>query len=355
MPGTRRPGNGLLVPDLPIAVNISLVVCTHNGAARLPETLRHLSQQTLRTGQSCEVIVIDNASTDGTSERARACWPVDSSIPFRIVHEPSLGLSSARARGGREARGELIAFIDDDNWLPPDWVASAIDIMNAHPEAAACGGPAEPVFESAPPPWFDRFAENFAVGKQATISGDVTEIRPVLWGAGLTVRKSYLDRLAAIGYQSVGSDRKGAHLASGGDTELCLAMVRMGGRLWYDQKLILRHYLPSARLRWSYLRRLYRGFGAATLVTDFYRFETFLRSGRLANAIRTFWLYRLLRTSFELIGRPGSLLRWAAGKEGSHDVLWVDQQLGRIAELARWRGRYARGFRQMSQIRWPRR
>jgi glycosyltransferase involved in cell wall biosynthesis len=340
---------------LPIAVNISLVVCTHNGAARLPETLRHLTQQTLRAGQSCEVLVIDNASTDDTAELARACWPADSAIPFRVVSEPIPGLSSARACGWREARGELIAFIDDDNWLPPEWAARAVDIMKAHPDAAACGGPADPVFESEPPRWFDRFAENFAVGKQATISGDVTEIRPVLWGAGLTIRKSYLDRLSAIGYGTVGSDRKGARLASGGDTELCLAMVRMGGRMWYDQKLLLRHHLPTARLRWSYLRRLYHGFGAASVVIDFYRFETFLRSNRLANAIRTFWLYRLLRTLFEVIGRPGSLVRWAVGKEGSHDVLWVDQQLGRISELARWRGRYARGFRQMSQIQWPRR
>jgi glycosyltransferase involved in cell wall biosynthesis len=258
-------------------------------------------------------------------------------------------------RGWRESNGELVAFIDDDNWLPPEWAAVAIAVMAAHPEAAACGGPADAVFESEPPAWFDRFAENFAVGRQARTAGDVTETRPVLWGAGLTVRKRDLVTLFSSGYRTVGSDRTGVQLASGGDTELCLALVRMGGRMWYDDRLRLRHFMPAARLRWPYLRRLYRGFGAATVVTDFYRFETFLRSGRLANSVRTFWLYRLIRTLAEVMARPDRILRWARGQEGSHDGLWVDQQLGRVVELARLRGRYAAGFRSLSLIRWPKR
>jgi glycosyltransferase involved in cell wall biosynthesis len=335
-------------------MQISLVVCTHNGATRIAETLRHLSAQTIAAPHSCEVLLVDNASTDDTSAVARASWPEDSPIPFRIVREETLGLTAARRRGWEEAAGQLIAYIDDDNWLPPAWAATALGIMVDHPEVAACGGPAEPVFESEPPEWFDRFAGNFAAGRQSPFSGDVTETRPVLWGAGLTVRKDDLDKLWSSGYRTVSSDRRGGQLASGGDTELCLALVRMGGRLWYDERLALQHFMPAGRLRWGYLRNLYMGFGAATVVTDFYRFETFLRTGPLQNAVRTFWLWRVLRTAAEVAARPGALLNWGVGREGSHDVLWVDQQLGRIRELARWRGRYAQGFRQLSQIRWPR-
>ncbi|MEX2282491.1 MAG: glycosyltransferase [Gemmatimonadota bacterium] len=336
-------------------MNISLVVCTHNGAARLPETLRHLSQQNLPPEQLCEVLVVDNASTDGTADVARGSWPRNSAIPLRIVREETLGLTAARMRGWHESRSDLVAFIDDDNWLPPEWAAVAIDVMSAHPDAAACGGPADAVFENEPPVWFERFAENFAVGSQARTGGDVTETRPVLWGAGLTVRKRDLVTLFSSGYRTVGTDRTGVQLASGGDTELCLALARMGGRMWYDERLRLRHFMPATRLQWPYLRRLYRGFGAATVVTDFYRFETFLRSGRLVNSVRTFWLYRLIRTLADLMARPGRILQWARGREGSHDVLWVDQQLGRVAELARLRGRYAEGFRTLSLIRWSRR
>ncbi len=336
-------------------MDISLVVCTHNGAARLPETLRHLSQQTLPPGLSCEVLIVDNASIDRTADIARQCWPVDSPIPLRIVREDTLGLTSARMRGWRESAGELVAFVDDDNWLPPDWAAVAIEVMRAHPEVAVCGGSAEAVFETEPPAWFNRFAENFAVGAQAPHSGDVTETRPVLWGAGLIVRKADLVALFSAGYRMVGSDRKGGQLASGGDTELCLALARMGGRVWYDERLALQHFMPAQRLSWGYLRRLYRGFGAATVVTDFYRFETFLRTGPFANSVRTSWLYRVLRTAADVAARPSALGQWVLGRVGSHDVLWVDQQVGRISELARLRGRYGAGFRQMSQIRWPRR
>jgi glycosyltransferase involved in cell wall biosynthesis len=336
-------------------MHISLVVCTHNGAARLPETLRHLARQKLPASVSAEVIVVDNASTDDTDRVARSSWSAESAIPLRIAREDSLGLSFARVRGWKEARAELVAFIDDDNWLPEHWAHTAVEIMQAHPEVAACGGPAEPVFEIEPPFWFVRYAENFATGSQSEYNGDVTDTRPVLWGAGLTVRKRDLQLLESAGHATLGSDRRGQQLTAGGDTELCFALTRMGGRLWYDDRLKLRHFIPAGRLRWEYVRRLYRGFGAATVVGDFYRFETFLRSGPLLNAIRTFWLYRLLRNVAGLPTRPRSLWHWLTGREGSHDGLWVDEQLGRISELARQRGRYARGFRRLSQIQWPRR
>src|SRR5260370_5744265 len=76
---------------------VSIVVCCHNSERLLPETLARLAaQQFTRPAPTCEVIVIDNASTDRTSSVARASWPTECTIPLRVASEPKLGLASAR-------------------------------------------------------------------------------------------------------------------------------------------------------------------------------------------------------------------------------------------------------------------
>jgi glycosyltransferase involved in cell wall biosynthesis len=315
--------------------------------------LLHLAAQDAAPDCFVEVLVVDNASTDSSADVALSVWPADARVPLRVVHEPVLGLTHARTAGWQSAQGSVVAFVDDDNWLPRHWVSTVVQVMAARPEISVCGGPAVPVFESEPPRWFNRYQENFAVGDQAGISGDVTAIRPVLWGAGLAVRRDHLEALWQSDVRPWSTDRTGVTLSAGGDTELCLGLVRAGGRVWYDERLELQHFLPAGRVHWNHLRALYRGFGAATVVTDLYRFDTFLRSGTIRNFIRTNWAFRWVRTFAQLGTRPGALLHWLLGREGNADVLWVDQQLGRLRELARWRARYASAFRTMAGRRWP--
>jgi len=134
----------------------------------------------------------------------------------------------------------------------------------------ACGGWITAVCESAPPPWFERYAEKYAVGQQAAASGDVTVTRGFLWGAGLTIRQAAWQQLLAAGFRPVLLGRQGAKLTAGEDSEICFALRLAGWRLWYDRRLTVTHYLPAQRLEWSYLRRLYRGFGASFALLDAY-------------------------------------------------------------------------------------
>ncbi|MGF2076073.1 glycosyltransferase, partial [Enterococcus casseliflavus] len=63
---------------------VSVVVCSHNGADRLPGTLAHLASQRVTRDLLWEVIVIDNASTDDTAGVARRHWVHETSGSFRI-------------------------------------------------------------------------------------------------------------------------------------------------------------------------------------------------------------------------------------------------------------------------------
>ena len=130
---------------------ITLALCTHNHSDRLARTLADLRR--LRApGCDWELLIIDNGSTDATSHMlAGDGWrPV--SLPVRVVREEVLGLSNARNRAVREARGEYIVFIDDDETPDRDWLRAYRETIEIH-RPDAFGGRIEVMFEGQRPAW----------------------------------------------------------------------------------------------------------------------------------------------------------------------------------------------------------
>jgi glycosyltransferase involved in cell wall biosynthesis len=328
---------------------LSIVVCCHNSARLLPETLGRLAAQHL-TGPlpPCEVLVVDNASTDQTSTVARESWPPDCPIPLRVVPEPELGLTSARLRGIVEAKYEFVCFVDDDNRVSSDWLETVSNLVSEHDDVGAFGGQIEAIAESTLPAWFDRFQNYYAVGQQGDKAGDVTDSRGYLWGAGLCLRKRAWQMLAENQFSFLLSDRKGQALSAGGDAELCYALRLAGWRLWYEPRLRMQHFLPDSRLRWDYLRRVSRGFGTATAGIDAYEMGAMNGPpGSIRNARRT-WSWQTLATIKYLLRKPLKLLRAPlSSMEGDADVLDIENLWGRLLELLRHRRNYISNLRQV--------
>lgn len=330
------------------SLGVSVVVCCHNSAHLLPETLGRLAAQAFKGAiPPCEVIVVDNASTDKTSEIAAASWPVDCRIPLRVVVEPELGLTAARLRGIAEARHELVCFIDDDNRVNSNWLETVSLLVCEHPEVGAFGGQIEAISEKTLPIWFDRFQNFYAVGQQGEKAGDVTESRGYLWGAGLCLRRRAWQTLSDNNFHFRLSDRKGQLLSSGGDAELCYALRLAGWRLWYEPRLKMQHFIPESRLTWDYLRRVSRGFGAATAGIDAY--ELAIHSpARGVDNLRQTWGWQILATIKALFRNPLKLLRASLSlMEGDPDVLQIENLWGRLLELLRNRRNYVLNLRLM--------
>lgn len=319
---------------------VSVIICCYNSASRLPVTLSHLKAQVTFGEVPWEVIVVDNASTDGTGQLATKLWGKESSSNLRVVSEPKPGLINARKKGFEVAQFEFISFIDDDNWVPDNWVFTVFNKMQAYPQAAVIGGRSEPVFEVDPPDWFDEEKGCFAVGEQAAEEGDVTYIRGWVWGAGLNIRKTAWLDLLEQGYEPLLFGRKGQNLTSGEDNELCYAFRLKGYKIIYSPMLVLQHQISLNRLNWKYISRLYRGFGTMNLVLDFYKkvYRYKLRGG--VPGVHT-WKSKLLHEFKVLIRRPVDLLKALAWLgEGEHNVLIAHQRIGAITELIRIRNRY---------------
>ena len=231
---------------------VSIIICCYNSSNVIHETLQRIAiQQT--NDLPLELIVVDNNSTDNTVSIVECIWKkIASSIPFKLIYEEKQGLNYARMKGVSIAKYNVIIFCDDDNWLHPNYAVTAYDILQWNNKIAIAGGHAIGEFEVNPPSWFEPFSYALVIGKPLNKSGFATD-RKYLTGAGMVIRKSFLDELKNIDFASVLSDRKGKQLSSGGDSELCLLAILMGYQLYFDDRLVFNHYIPSFRISWSYI------------------------------------------------------------------------------------------------------
>jgi glycosyltransferase involved in cell wall biosynthesis len=341
----QRPGE---FPDRPAAHRrgVTILICCHNAAGRLVPTLRHLLAQQTSGATPWEVLVVDNASSDGTAEVARSVWPAGHTAPLRVISEPRLGLSYARARGLAEARYEYISFVDDDNWVNPQWIETVCAIFDGDPDIGACGSRNAAVFEAPPPPWFDRYKQGYAVGDWGSVAR-YTSFADI-WGAGLSLRRIAWQQLQRVGFSPILTDRKGNELSSCGDTEICAALSLLGWKLWYDPRLRLEHFIPAQRLTWTYLRRLWRGFGRAAVAISWYSYALTERPTTRWNRLRQTWAGNLGICLRLLLPRAKALL---AGKEGCHDQIIAEATLHKMEVLLTGFKAYRRGVRRIEHLR----
>lgn len=332
-------------------IGISLVICCFNSANRLPDTLAHVVTQTVPASIPWEVIVIDNASTDRTAEIARSVWPREAPTSLRVVRENQPGLIHARLRGFRESQYEFVSFIDDDNWISPNWVSNVFTLMMEHPEVGACGGEVEAAYNEDLPSWFSKFAKRFAVGSQYSRRGLIDH--STLWGAGLTIRKQAWDDLISHGFSPLLSGRRGKHQSAGDDSELCFALILAGWKLWYEPRLKLKHFMPLSRVTWRNLCRMSRGFGASGITLELYAWALNGYPSKKKSYHET-WIYKIFVVVLLILRSPRTLFASLTFQdEGDEKVLLMQERIGRLTELIRLNYRYSKyknNFRNASWI-----
>jgi glycosyltransferase involved in cell wall biosynthesis len=324
---------------------VSVIICCHNAAQRLLPTLRHLLAQQTSGAIPWEVLVVDNASSDGTGEAARSVWPADHPAPLRVIFEPRLGVGYARLRGLAEARYEYCSFADDDNWLSPQWIETVCSVFDQKPEVGVCGSRNEAVFEAEPPRWFQQYQHNFAVGGWGPVARYITYWE--VWGAGCSLRRTAWEQLQKAGFSLNLISRQGTQLGSGEDSEMAAAISMFGWKLWYDPRLHLRHFMPARRLNWSYLRRLWRGFGKSWIVLYWYDYALRGRPATREEAFRRTWIFHVIWCAYWLVRRSRALL---ASREGSNEQIHAEAVLGKAQALLDGFRAYHRGVRKIQRL-----
>ncbi len=238
--------------------SVSVILCTHNPR---PDYFRRvldaLRAQTIPLEQ-WEFLLIDNAS----KERLPDIWDISWQPRGRHVREDELGLTAARLRGIKEACGELLVFVDDDNLLAPDFLEQSGAILARYPYLGVFGaGILEPEFEVQPPPEVLPFMHMLALRSvpSAIWSNNPKDAGCIPWGAGLCVTRrianKYRQLVTNLNVTTV-LDRRGQRLFTGGDDVFSWASVGVGQGFGLFPELRVTHLISAGRLNQRYFRLL---------------------------------------------------------------------------------------------------
>lgn len=277
----------------------SIALCAFNAAARIDAALGGIAK--LNFLGNCEVLVIDNASKDGTAELALE-WV--SKLPrLRVIQELTPGLGNARIKALREAIGQFICFVDDDNFLAPDYLSAAFDVLTNHPDVALVTGRSKLRRLGEVPAWFSEVQGSFAVGGTLLEDGYMA-VGHSPWGAGLVVRRQAFRDIDNYGFSPLLIGRTSERQIGGDDTELCLGIMLLGWKAYFSSTLNFEHAVDPSRLTLTNLRRISIGFGLSFVYLEAYR--SFLQSGLkryMKSGDKRFGIYVLFTLAREMLRR----------------------------------------------------
>jgi glycosyltransferase involved in cell wall biosynthesis len=281
---------------------ISVIIACFNSEKVIATTLRHLQKQKNTLGIEWEVILVDNNSTDKTSEIAKAVWEENPIVPLKLLVEKQVGEASARKTGILAANFDVLNVVDDDNWVADDWIRKINEYFE-HPEIGLVGCAGEGEFEEKPPHWFEANKHAFAIGK--LYEGDFVDITEyaLVPGAGLSVRKAVYDKLFQINWKPFLQGRVGNKQSAGADSEMCYITRLMGYKIFYSNQLKFKHFTSAPRITWDRLTRMTEGFGESDVFTLPYKilYEEAKGQKSLINKLRRKWWFNFLGKKISLL------------------------------------------------------
>jgi glycosyltransferase involved in cell wall biosynthesis len=238
---------------------VSIIVPTYNRADSLALTLPSLVAQSFPRAD-CELVVVDNASTDATSTVVHSLIREHPHHRIRYVYEPVPGLLSGRHRGAKEADGQVLVFVDDDIDADPGWLQVIVDSF-ADPSVQLVGGRNLPRYATAPPSWVEGFWTTTPHGGRACgylslldLGEDALDIdADYIWGLNFSIRTDALFELGGFHPDSLPDQLQ--HFQGDGETGLTLKATAAGYRAVYRPGALVYHRVPASRLTLGYFRR----------------------------------------------------------------------------------------------------
>ena len=233
-----------------MSIAISVVICTRDRCESLKKTLLSLYQQ--EGGVAFSVIVVDNNSTDKTKQVVEELMSKFTGH-LRYVFEASTGISFTRNKGIREAKGEIIAFTDDDCLIDPKWISSIYGCFQKY-HCDAMGGKILAIYPEKTPDWVKDNLDILCGPIVYHDHGDETKLYEKSMrefvGANIAFKRSIFDE---CGYFR--TDLGAGRGVMGEDTEYFKRMIQNGKKIYYCGQAVVHHPLVLSRTRLSYIRK----------------------------------------------------------------------------------------------------
>lgn len=221
--------------------HITVCVCTYKRESLLAELLRCLGSQRTDGLFTFDVVVADN-DRDRSAEHVVRMSGCASPLKVTYCVEPVQNIARARNKALEYARGDLVAFIDDDECPTPEWLYRLFETWTQR-GAAGVLGPVVPRFEQEPPAWvrkgrfFDR--PRYATG------------RPVAWQQGRTGNVLFVRDVL----RQIDPPFRPQFANSGEDTDLFCRLAQNGSTFVWSDEAVVFEFVPAYRCTRRYLLR----------------------------------------------------------------------------------------------------
>ena len=239
------------------SVQVSIVIPSFRREHLLPRLLERCVGQGGLGPRALEIIVVDN--TPEATARA-IIEPIAASSPVLILylHEPRPGISHARNRGVEAARGEFIAFIDDDELPASEWFEALLETQRTY-HADVVLGPVRPVFDRVPPFWVATFRSFFAQTSAAPTGTSIGPNRAIRAGRGAVCYRPLASnnalRLKARCFDGPEPFDLELGLTGGEDTLFFTRLHRAGRRIVWCREALVHECIARERLTPRFLLR----------------------------------------------------------------------------------------------------
>lgn len=234
------------------SAKVTAVICTYNRYELLEKAIASLVAQSLPNSE-LEILVIDNSPSEALSNENGKKYKGISNL--RWIYERTPGLSNARNVASREARADLIAYLDDDAIANPSWAASICHTFEEFGDTCqVVGGKVNPIWGSPRPSWLG----DALLGYLSVVNyGDESRfLREGEWiaGANIAYRADILRQMGGFDV-SLGRVGSGSSLMSNEEIALSEKIKRHGGRIVYDPTASVEHLVDASRLTQRWFRR----------------------------------------------------------------------------------------------------
>lgn len=232
---------------------ISVIVCTFNRDSLLARTLNNVANSVLPPGIPWEIVVVDNNSTD------RTCEVVEGLIRqhghrFRYVFEPRQGKSHALNAGIHEARGDILAFVDDDVIVGPAWLHDLTASLHDG-EWAGAGGRILPAESFSPPSWLSLsgpYSLAWMIYGHFDFGESPCLLESAPFGANMAFRKIMFTKYGGFRIDLGPAGDPGIPRFNE-DTEFGRRLIAAGERLRYEPTAIVYHPVSRERISRQFL------------------------------------------------------------------------------------------------------
>lgn len=228
--------------------HISVCICTFKRPHMLSNLLSKLQDQITENLFTYSAVVVDNDANKTAFEIVKH-WQNKAAMQIDYFCEPEQNIALARNKAVANAKGNFIAFIDDDEFPDKNWLIDLLKTLNQY-QCSGVLGPVKPYFETAPPEWIIK---GKICERESYLTGTILKKPDQTRTGNVLLRKDIFDNIEDIFRKQFGS--------GGEDRDFFRRIIDRGFVFFWCNEAPVYEYVPQERLKISFMirRALLRG------------------------------------------------------------------------------------------------